>query len=427
MQLTAIGLFADSSSKDISGQVSWLSTDTNILSINSTGRLTAIAVGSTNIQVSLNGIHAQLQVKVIAPPVAKLTAVEISAIPELTAGTTLQLTAIGVFDDGVHTNITEQVRWLSHNSDIVTISATGLLTAVSAGSTTIQAELSGIRTQLQVNVLASPPSKLTAIEISAIPELTSGYTLQLTATGFFDDGSRANITNQVNWLSNNPDVLTISTTGLLTTHTAGSTSIQASLSGIIAQATLTVAPAPLVAIELQPLSDMTAGTALQLTAIGLFADNSRKDITAQVSWLSTDTDILTINTTGLLTAIAVGSTNIQASFNGIHAQQQVNVLAPPVAELTAIEISAIAELTAGATLQLTATGLFDDGSRANITNQVSWLVTNPDILSINTTGLLTTHAAGSTSIQAALLGISVQTSVNVAPATTGRYRTTSSS
>ena len=144
--------------------------------------------------------------------------------------------------------------------------------------------------------------------------------MQLTATGLFDDGSRANITNQVSWLVTNPDILSINTTGLLTTHAAGSTSIQAALLGISVQTTVNVAPAPLIAIELLPVPDLTTGASLQLTAIGVFADSTRQDISAQVSWLSTDPKILTINNIGLLTAIAVGSTNIQASFNGIYAQ-----------------------------------------------------------------------------------------------------------
>ena len=88
--------------------------------------------------------------------------------------------------------------------------------------------------------LPPPPAKLTAIEISAIPELIAGTTQQLTATGLFDDGSRINITNQVNWLSKNPDILTISTTGLLTTITAGSTTVQAELFGVTIEMSVSV-------------------------------------------------------------------------------------------------------------------------------------------------------------------------------------------
>ena len=266
LQLTAIGVFADSTRQDISAQVSWLSTDPKILTINNIGLLTAIAVGSTNIQASFNDIYAQLPVTVIAPPVAKLTAIEISAIPELTAGTTLQLTATGLFDDGSRVNITNQVNWIANSPGILNLDSTGLLMALNAGTALIHAELSGIRSQMQINVLPAIPAKLTGIEISVVPQLTAGATLQLSATGLFDDGSRTSVTDQVSWQSNNINILTVSTTGLLTAVRAGSTTVQAKLDDISTELQVNVLappPAKLTTIEILAIPQLTAGTTLQ--------------------------------------------------------------------------------------------------------------------------------------------------------------------
>jgi hypothetical protein len=66
----------------------------------------------------------------------------------------------------------------------------------------------------------------------ATPAVTVGSTLQFTATGTYQDNSTQDLSSQVTWNSSNTTFATISSTGLATGQSAGSSNIMASLSGI---------------------------------------------------------------------------------------------------------------------------------------------------------------------------------------------------
>jgi uncharacterized protein YjdB len=62
---------------------------------------------------------------------------------------------------------------------------------------------------------------------------------------------------------------------------------------------------------------VNVGATQQFTATGTYEDNSTQDITAQVTWSSSNTTDATINTTGLATGLAVGSSQISATLNSV--------------------------------------------------------------------------------------------------------------
>jgi hypothetical protein len=62
---------------------------------------------------------------------------------------------------------------------------------------------------------------------------------------------------------------------------------------------------------------VTAGATQQFTAVGTYQDNSTQDISTHVSWNSTNTTAATINSAGLATGQAAGSSTVTASLNGI--------------------------------------------------------------------------------------------------------------
>ena len=62
------------------------------------------------------------------------------------------------------------------------------------------------------------------------------------------------------------------------------------------------------------------GKTAQFTAIGIYADGSSADITSQVKWMSSDTNVATISATGLATGVANGTTTIRASLSGVFGQ-----------------------------------------------------------------------------------------------------------
>ena len=430
IQLHAIGFFDDGSSADISAKVNWSTNDLTIATINSTGLLTTYKTGSVNIRADLDGMSMVLQkVNVVpekptTPP--KLSAILVDPFNDLTINSQLQLIAIGIFDDGSRSDISRKVSWSSSNSDVASISLTGLLTARNAGTAFIQATLDGVTTQRPLNVVAAPATKLTTIELASIADLAVDTSLQLSAIGVFADGSRSDISGKVSWSSSNNDVASISSTGLLTAQNVGAAFIQASLDGVTTQQPLNVvaaSEAKLTAIELEGIADVNVDTTLMLSAMGLFDDGSRSDISRKVSWSSSNNSIASISATGLLTALTVGSTVVQATLDGVVIRQTLNVVDTSAVKLTTIELAGIADLAVDNSLQLSVMGLYDDGSRIDISGKVNWSSSNPRIASISATGLLTTLNIGSTVIQASLDGVTIQRALNVVAASTAKLTT----
>jgi hypothetical protein len=86
---------------------------------------------------------------------------------------------------------------------------------------------------------AGPALSSITVSPAAVP-LHPGETLQLTVTGFYDDGSSAPVTSSATFGSPTPSVATVSAAGLITAVGPGTATVTASLSGKAAQATVTV-------------------------------------------------------------------------------------------------------------------------------------------------------------------------------------------
>jgi hypothetical protein len=60
-----------------------------------------------------------------------------------------------------------------------------------------------------------------------------------------------------------------------------------------------------------------AGTKVQYTATGKYTDGSTQDLTTSVTWASSNTNVATITSAGLATAIKPGNTTISATSAGV--------------------------------------------------------------------------------------------------------------
>lgn len=88
-------------------------------------------------------------------------------------------------------------------------------------------------TTINLTVGSSAPKQLTAIAVTpSDPSVAVGGTEQFTATATYSDNSTANVTSTATWAVANTGVATITSGGVVTGKTAGSTQVTASLSGI---------------------------------------------------------------------------------------------------------------------------------------------------------------------------------------------------
>src|SRR5271157_4372042 len=168
----------------------------------------------------------------------------------------------------------------------------------------------------------------------------------------------------------------------------------------------------LVSIAVTPVNpSIAAGTQQQFTATGTYSDGSKQNVTNAVTWTSSATSVATINSTGLASGIAAGNTTIQAASGSINGTTGLTVTAPVLVSIAVTPVNP--SIAAGTQQQFTATGIYSDGSKQNLTASATWTSSATSVATINSAGLASGIAAGNTSIQAAAGSIFGSTSLTV--------------
>jgi CSLREA domain-containing protein len=185
--------------------------------------------------------------------------------------------------------------------------------------------------QLVPDLASFVAANLTSISVTpSLPTVGEGLTEQFTATGTYSNGSTQDITSSVTWASATTAVATINGTGLATTHSVGTSVITASLNGITSPGD-TLTSLPLVSVTVAPNNpSVSVFSAVQFTVTGKYSDGSTHSLPdTSVAWASSTTSVATIDTTGLATAKAIGTTTITASAYGITSPGDVLTVTAP--------------------------------------------------------------------------------------------------
>ncbi|EKP11815.1 beta strand repeat-containing protein [Leptospira borgpetersenii] len=441
LNLTATGTYSDGNTQDLTTSVAWTSVDSSIASVDNAvgrqGQTTGVTQGTTQISASLGGISATINFTVT---VAVLDSIQVTLEDSpIAKGTFTRAIATGVFSDGSNLNISDQVVWDSSQTNVIQL---GILEAgpkkklmnspangsSTTGTSRITATLGGVSGFADLTVIAP---NLASIQIDPThPSVANGLTQDFTATGIYSDGSNQNLSDSVTWASSIPSVATISnasgSNGKATMLQAGSTNISASLGPVTSDpSVLTVTNAILTSITIAPTSSFNIAKGLNqnFVATGHYTDGSSRDLTSQVTWISSNTSAVTISnasgTQGRMTAVDTGSTNISASLGGTSsANTNVTVTG---AVLNLIQVSpADISMAKGNTKAYTAIGVYSDSTTLDVTSQVTWISSNTSIATISNAsgheGFVSTVSTGTTTITATLGAISNSTSLTVTAA-----------
>jgi len=426
--LIATATLSDGTTDTVSTQAQWTSSNEAVATVNSSGVVTAIALGKTTISVSAAGVTGTTSVTVVG---ANLVSIGVTpAAPSVVNGLTQQLTAMGSYSDSTLLDVTNQVTWASNNNLVASISnatgSRGLAAATGVGSASISATLNGVSGSTTLTVSAAT---LVSIGVTpAAPSVAKGLARQFTATGTYSDASTRNLTGAATWASSDTTKATISNAagsqGLASTAAVGSTTISATLSGLTGATVLTVSSASLVSIVVTPATPSVAkGLTRQFMAVGSYTDASTQNLTATATWASSDSTKVTISNAvgsqGLASGAELGSVSISATFTGVSGSTTLTV---SEATLVSIDVTpAVPSVAKGLTRQFTATGTYTDASTQNLTTAANWASSDTTKATISNAvgsqGLASTATAGTTSISATLSGITGATVLAVSAAT----------
>lgn len=279
-----VAIAKDASGATISGRAtSWSSSDPSKATV-SDGLVTGVAVGSTTISASVDGIPANIEVRVtegafvgpsgatfsnqsgtvtvVVPPAAlstptSLTLGSATAAPSsvrLLAGTAFELGPVAMsFSQPVNITIKYDDALVPagfSEGELQLYKAAGNVWQVVDGSTanTDANSVTGTATSGGVYAVMLRPSVATVTISGASSPIAVPLTQQLAAT--LRDGEAMPLTRPVEWSSSNPSALSVSATGLVTARVPGSAVITAMSEGKTATVSFTIAagaPAKLIA------------------------------------------------------------------------------------------------------------------------------------------------------------------------------------
>ncbi|MFZ0685811.1 MAG: Ig-like domain-containing protein [Terriglobales bacterium] len=405
-QFTATGTYSDNTTQNLTATATWSSSNTAVATI-AAGRATAVTANPTAVTITatVSGVSGTAALTVTAPVLDSIAVTP--ANPSAPVGTLAQFTATGTYSDNSTQNLTATASWSSSNTAVATIAAGGLATALTPGSTTITAASGSVSGSTGLSVV---PSTLTSIVIAGAPTVTiaQGTTYQFTAWGYYNDGSRRNITNSAAWTSSNTAAATIGTFGLAQGIGGGlSTTITASLNSLSGTLALDVTGATLSSIAVAPSSVTIAPLTTQLyTAIGTFSDASTQDISHDVTWASSTAAATISNTSGsvgVATGVSAGAPSISATLAGVTGSAPLTVSSATLSSI-AVTPSNIG-IAVGSNLAMVAVGTFSDASTQPLATVCAWSSSATNVATVSE-NIVTAIANGPATITCTLNGVS---------------------
>lgn len=317
--------------------LTWSSSNNNIATVNSSGLVTAVAVGSATITATTQDGSFTDTSEITIEAVTQVTSISVSlGSSTVASGATTQATE--TVSPAEATNKT--VTWSSSNTAIATVNSSGLVTANSsgiAGVSTIRATAtdgSGVFGEAELTV---SPVNVSSVTLS--PETATitglGNTQQLTATISPNNATNKNLT----WTSNNTGVATVNASGLVTSVASGTATITVTTEDgsftDTSEITVVYVPVSSISLSTNSVTIYTIGTYKTTTLIATISPGNATN--SNVTWTSSSPSVATVNSSGLVTGLTVGSTTITVTSsdnNSITATATVTVIARTVTNVS---------------------------------------------------------------------------------------------
>ncbi|MGE0441456.1 MAG: Ig domain-containing protein [Gemmatimonadales bacterium] len=304
-QLTATT--RDATGATVNGRtVTWSTGNAGVASVSTAGLVTAVSPGIATIAATSEGKTGTSDITVLAP-VATVTVDPPAAT--VAPGQTVQLTAATL--DGAGNPLSGRpVVWTSGSTGVASVSVTGLVTAVAAGSATITATSEGKSGSGTITV----PAPVASVSVApGASTLVVAQTAQLTATPR-DAAGAALAGRSVSWASTDPGTASVSSAGLVTAVTPGAATVTATAEGKTGQSVITVL-APVASVVITGVLRVKVGDTYSYTATARTADGA--EVTRSKTWGIVEVARGDMSADGSLTPLATGTITVRVTIDGI--------------------------------------------------------------------------------------------------------------
>lgn len=347
------------------------------------------------------------------PPVIPVHRVELVVVGE--HPTRLTLVALPLDASG-NILLGRAVEWFTSDEAIATVNDAGQVVPVNNGTCEIRAVCEGKEDICDVTVEGvTPPVVASVVVLPTSFAVTIGTSRQLQARAY-TAGGKLVPGKTFDWVSSAPLIASVDNTGQVTPVAEGTATITATVDGISGSSAATVIPAidPTVqTVTVAPPSfSLAQGNTQQLVATA-WNPNGIALTGKLFSWVSSAPSIASVNSTGVVTALAPGSATITAICEGVSGTSSGTISTDPGIVATVTVSPSMASIRLGETQQFTAT---PRNAAGNVVpgKTAAWSSSAPSIVTVNaSTGVAEAEAEGSASILAVIDGISGSAAVSV--------------
>ncbi|AHG91641.1 Ig domain protein group 2 domain protein [Gemmatirosa kalamazoonensis] len=401
-----------------------------VATVSASGVVTAVADGTATITASAGGQSASATVTVTTPatppppppPPPSVATVAVSlASPSLTVGQGTAATAT-LRDASGNVLTGRPVTWATSDPAIATVSTTGAVTAVAAGTATISATSGGVTGSATLTVTAvsppppPPPPAVASITVSlGTASLPLGNATLATAT-VRDAAGNVLTGRTVTWASSDLTVATVAPSGAVIGVGLGSATISATSGGVTGSASVTVvaqAPAPVAAISVS-LGSASLVVGQSTGATATLRDAAGNVLTGRpIAWTTSNASVATVSSSGQVVAVAPGTATITATSGSASGSASLTVSAPPPAPVATVSVSlgASSLVTGGST---TASATLRDAAGNVLTGRpVTWASSDASIATVSASGGVTAVAPGTVTISATSGGVTGSATLTV--------------
>jgi len=372
--------------------------------------VTGVATGETRVVARLGNVERTIDVVVGS---AAIESLDVTAMtPMVPAGLDTQLIATAHYTDGTAVDVSSMATWITGNDQIATVDAHGDVTAVAAGNADISATLMGEKGVTTISVTAAV---LQSIAVAKPALIAKGLTAQLVAMGAYSDGTMTDLTSSVTWSTVDSTVATIAA-GVVDAIGVGTTEIDCVEDGISGSTSVDVGPAIVVSIAITPSPlSLPLGVVQPLVAAGTYSDTTITDLTAMSTWTVATGAAVTVNTAGVVHAVAQGPATVTATIGDASGSVDANV-GPAIADHVELSTGNVVLAQAQQTT-IRASLVFTDATSQDVTATASWSSTASGVASVVAGVVTGITSGGPATITAMASGLSAHITATVTTAT----------
>ena len=375
--LTATVTPADATNKS----VTWSSSDASVASVNASGQVAGLKVGSAVITATTADGKYKDTCLIEVVQLATEVILDFTNL-QMDVGKTKTLTA----SLRPLTITNKKVKWSSSDKSIATINSNGTITALKAGTVTIKCASAdgGAKATCKVTVI----QRVTSIKFVNPKETVKvGAKKILAVTMLPKDASETTF----NWKSSNKKIAKVNSKGKVYGVAPGTCTIKVSNAAgtVKAKCTLTVTTGVEgISLDKSTVS-ISKGRSTTLRAIITPANASNQGVT----WSSSNNDVATVNTKGKVTAKAIGYAVITAKANDTGATASCKVRV--VYGVSGVKLDQT-KLTLNVGKKATLKATIEPANASNKT--LYWRSSNKNIVRVNASGLIKAVRPGTATI-----------------------------